>query len=465
MAFTLLSDLKAGRCSNTAEVRLLRVWEARNINKGMELMSLEMLLIDENSTVVHGTVSALLQLRFRQRMTEGSVYTLSGFDVTRSSPKYRLSDAPVAIRFNDGTEFEKLATTSRTIPTEHFRFRPYDQILGLANTGRQLPDVMGELSEIRSTITDRIPGAQRVMLNLRLGSDTTVCVSIFDSLALAFHSKLDVYGKEPRIVVVTAVNPKLVSGKLAGGTDQSGSSSKVVHAQKIEPMTVSELNQFIFTADPQIIEFLCTAKVTEIQLDEGWCYIGCSTCSKKLIREETSFTCVPCNETNAVAKLKYRVILSVSDDTGAAAFLGFDEEIASLTHVLASDAAHIVGIGTNAQVDIDLPRSLANLVGSTYTFQLRLKDFNFGPNHRSFTISRIFPARDLAPKPTFSDGGEDTDQSIPQSVATGLDVGAGIVNNGADQLTEADGARMVHEAAASGEDAGEATARKKARVE
>ncbi|XP_033134433.1 uncharacterized protein LOC117127840 [Brassica rapa] len=214
MAFTLLSDLKAGRCSNTAEVRLLRVWEARNINKGMELMSLDMLLIDENSTVVHGTVSALLQLRFRPRMTEGSVYTLSGFDVTRSSPKYRLSDAPVAIRFNDGTEFEKLATTSRTIPTEHFRFRPYDQILGLANTGRQLPDVMGELSAIRSTITDRIPGAQRVMLNLRLESDTTVCVSIFDSLALAFHSKLDVYGKEPRIVVVTAVNPKLVSGKL-----------------------------------------------------------------------------------------------------------------------------------------------------------------------------------------------------------------------------------------------------------
>lgn len=42
-----------------------------------------------------------------------------------------------------------------------------------------------------------------------------MCVSIFDSLALAFHSKLDVYGKEPRIVVVTAVNPKLVSGKLA----------------------------------------------------------------------------------------------------------------------------------------------------------------------------------------------------------------------------------------------------------
>ncbi|CAN6972484.1 unnamed protein product, partial [Brassica rapa subsp. trilocularis] len=69
------------------------------------------------------------------------------------------------------------------------------------------------------------------------------------------------------------------------GTDQGGSSSKVVHAQKIEPLTVAELNKFVISGDPQIIEFLCMAKVTEIQLSEGWCYIGCSGCSKKLTRE------------------------------------------------------------------------------------------------------------------------------------------------------------------------------------
>ena len=51
--YTLLADLRAGRCSNTAEVCLLRFWEAKNINKGKELMSVDMLLIDENvSTIV-----------------------------------------------------------------------------------------------------------------------------------------------------------------------------------------------------------------------------------------------------------------------------------------------------------------------------------------------------------------------------------------------------------------------------
>ncbi|KAF3551203.1 hypothetical protein DY000_02003366 [Brassica cretica] len=156
---------------------------------------------------------------------------------------------------------------------------------------------------------------------------------MFDSMALAFHSKFESYGKEPKIVLATSVNPKIVGDNdyspdvfvdkpeylscgegyfvvndviallpqmknnslvseptknyerrgvwpslysttvitsLRGhGADQKASSSKVVHAQKIEPLTAAELNQFIVTADTQIIEFLCTATVTGIQHDDG----------------------------------------------------------------------------------------------------------------------------------------------------------------------------------------------------
>ncbi|XP_048608945.1 uncharacterized protein LOC125584482 [Brassica napus] len=140
-SYTLLANLRAGRCSNTAEVRLLRFWEARNINKGGELMSIEMLLIDEADTMVQGCVPAVHQRKFRERLTERSVYTLSRFDVTRSNPKFKLTDGPDSILFNEGTDFEKLAATARTIPTEHFRFRPHGQILELANTSRQLPGI------------------------------------------------------------------------------------------------------------------------------------------------------------------------------------------------------------------------------------------------------------------------------------------------------------------------------------
>ncbi|KAH0870215.1 hypothetical protein HID58_077237 [Brassica napus] len=169
--------------SNVAEeVQLLRFWEARNLRKGGELMSVDMLFVDENVSLffmnlfyinlTQGTVSANHQLRFRERLSKGSLYTLTGFDVVMAS--------------------------ARPIPTELFRFMAYN--------------VIGELNAIQSTITDRLPGAQCVMLTLRLRSGENVCVSMFDSLALAFHTKLDSYGREPRVVIATSVNPKIVGG-------------------------------------------------------------------------------------------------------------------------------------------------------------------------------------------------------------------------------------------------------------
>ncbi|KAH0891212.1 hypothetical protein HID58_053641, partial [Brassica napus] len=372
-SYTLLANLRAGRCSNTAEVRLLRFWEARNINKGGELMSIEMLLIDEADTMVQGCVPAVHQRKFRERLTERSVYTLSRFDVTRSNPKFKLTDGPDSILFNEGTDFEKLAATARTIPTEHFRFRPHGQILELANTSRQLPDVIGEVRAIRSTITDRLPGAQRVMLTLRV-ERYFVCYCICLLLSFTLSTLSD----------------------------------------NIEPLTIAELNEFVLSAEPQIIEFLCTAKVIGIQLDDGWCYIGCSLCSKKLIREETSFNCPSCNETNA-----YRVVFSVSDPTGTSSFLGFDKEVAKLTNVLASEAAQIVGIGISAHVDTELPRTLTVIVGNTYTFQLKLTDFNFTANHQTFTISRMFAAPEIAPTPSFAEAEEVPQPAVSQTVTRG----------------------------------------------
>ncbi|WZY85404.1 hypothetical protein YC2023_031788 [Brassica napus] len=99
---------------------------------------------------------------------------------------------------------------------------------------------------------------------------------------------------------------------------------------------------------------------------------------------------------------RYRVVFSVSDPTGTSSFLRFDKEVAKLTNVLASEAAQIMGIGISAHVDTELPRTLAGIVGNTYTFQLKLTDFNFTANHQTFTISRMFAAPEIAPTPSFA---------------------------------------------------------------
>ncbi|CAF1750352.1 unnamed protein product [Brassica oleracea var. botrytis] len=202
------------------------------------------------STPVQGSVSANRLLRFRQRFSELCVH---------------------------------LIDSDKVIPTELFRFRPYDELRALANTNKQLPDIIGELNAIRSTINDRLPGAKCIMLTLRLDSAVNVCVSMFDSLAIAFHDKFESYGSGSR------------------------------------PASV---------------------------------FIQDETCPR-----DSSFTCVSCNESNAEAALRYRVTLSVSDDTDTTSFLAFDMEMAKLTNIQASEAAQIV-------VDTELPRSLAEIEGA-----------------------------------------------------------------------------------------------------
>uniref|UniRef100_M4F5C1 Uncharacterized protein n=1 Tax=Brassica campestris TaxID=3711 RepID=M4F5C1_BRACM len=427
-SYVLLANLRAGRCSNTAEVRLLRFWEARNVRKDGELMSLDMLLLDEQSTLIHGSINSSRVDTFRSRLSEGSVYSLSGFDVARANPKYRLSDSPVSIRFNDGTFFEPKTDSDKDIPTELFRFRSHEQFLALANTNRELPDIVGGVSSVRSTITDGLRGPQRVMVTLRLEGDVNVCVSMFDDRAVTFQTKFDEHVSKPRVILFTSINPKVVGGKLflnatsgthfyfdretsAGkehyeklvgdGANSSSSKSKVVSAQKIEPLTVAELNQYVLAADPQDIEFLCKAEVTSLQSDKGWCYIGCSKSAKKLQRDETSFTCLSCDRENATGVLRYRVEFSVADHTDEAVFVAFDTEIAKLTNIQASEAAHIFGAGVNARVDSDFPPFLNEVVGKTFTFQLKLGQFNFTSKHQSFTVSRIISEHERAPLPAF----------------------------------------------------------------
>ncbi|KAL0663886.1 hypothetical protein Bca4012_100723 [Brassica carinata] len=112
----------------------------------------------------------------------------------------------------------------------------------------------------------------------------------FDDLTFAFHNKLESYGSEPKVVLVTSINPKVVGGRLfVNGTfpkpistvtlrqlsvkdsmkskyllqiqvvwgwfNQPASTSKLVHAQKIEPLTLSELNQYVLTSASQTFTF------------------------------------------------------------------------------------------------------------------------------------------------------------------------------------------------------------------
>ncbi|CAN7044265.1 unnamed protein product [Brassica rapa subsp. trilocularis] len=121
------------------------------------------------------------------------------------------------------------------------------------------------------------------------------------------------------------------------GTDHTTSSSKLVHAQKVEPLTVAELNQYVIIADPQQDEVCVILAAPDVQRNFFERYLPSHV-----------------SHTYPFPYNRYRVILTVSDATDTAAFLGFDMEVAKLRNIQASEAAQIpevVATGSDAKVD------------------------------------------------------------------------------------------------------------------
>ncbi|KAF3577673.1 hypothetical protein DY000_02034366 [Brassica cretica] len=88
---------------------------------------------------MQATINANRLSTFRERLSAGTMYSISGFDVARCAQKFKLTDSSLMIRFNDSTEFDVLTDPVSPLPEERFRFRNQTELVGLANTNNQLP--------------------------------------------------------------------------------------------------------------------------------------------------------------------------------------------------------------------------------------------------------------------------------------------------------------------------------------
>ncbi|KAH0858964.1 hypothetical protein HID58_087225 [Brassica napus] len=129
------------------------------------------------ATLIHATVNVHHLTTFRHRLTAGSMFSVSRFDVTECNQNFMLSDSPLAIRFSDSTAMDEMTEPVNPIPEERFRFCNHSELLGLANTNTHLPDITGEICAIHILFSPW----QYVYVTL----------SLFDSQSVAFRNKIE----------------------------------------------------------------------------------------------------------------------------------------------------------------------------------------------------------------------------------------------------------------------------------
>ncbi|MCD9559146.1 hypothetical protein HAX54_016965 [Datura stramonium] len=95
MTYSLLSELDTNRDDWTVMVRVYRTWEFINFKRSHQLISLDLILMDEKKTLMHTVIWKNQVNRFRDKFSEGSVIIIRNFKVTDSTGEYR----PVSSNF------------------------------------------------------------------------------------------------------------------------------------------------------------------------------------------------------------------------------------------------------------------------------------------------------------------------------------------------------------------------------
>uniref|UniRef100_A0A453C8R3 Replication protein A 70 kDa DNA-binding subunit B/D first OB fold domain-containing protein n=1 Tax=Aegilops tauschii subsp. strangulata TaxID=200361 RepID=A0A453C8R3_AEGTS len=106
MAYDMLDAINNGKDSWKVKVRVIRLWDAINLNNN-ELISLDMILLDEHGTMIHAKVIKHMVNKFRPLIQEGLVYMIANFKVT-SAMNFRPVEGDKIINFLHTTKIQEI---------------------------------------------------------------------------------------------------------------------------------------------------------------------------------------------------------------------------------------------------------------------------------------------------------------------------------------------------------------------
>nr|VDC61005.1 unnamed protein product [Brassica rapa] len=385
-------------------------------------MGITILLLDELDSVIHGFIPANRANHYRSSLKTGSIVRLDRFDVARVGHTYKITEHQYVIRFIPSTRVVEVQTDAPVIKMDKFMVRRYEQLQVLANTSLELPDVVGEIKSVQGSDLKNQTARSRVVVRLLIEPNMTVFMSLWDEAASAFRGLLKAGDKSQSVMLVTTVNPKLFGGNLYLNSTQGTrfffdtSISEIAEfvssigatppqdytcvdtlerVKKKELVSIGDLNTFISNSNEQVTQeadFLCKAQIIGVIQENGWFFVSCTGCHKKLEKRGTSLDCSRCATSDVTGVVRFRVELAVDDGKDSTTFVVFDKEMNKLTKqeaaVLALDEVSNGG-------EEYLPSCLEELSGKEFVFQIRVTPFNFTPNHRTFTVATISEASEV----------------------------------------------------------------------
>ncbi|CDY22117.1 BnaA09g01460D [Brassica napus] len=437
------NDISPGLSESQLRFRVIHFWEAKNI-ANRTLIGIELLLIDEQGTVMQGFISSSRAPTYLPHLKAGAIYTLQNFLAATSKEIYRVADQNL-----------------NTFILERLSHR------GLRG---DLYDVVGHLRLVNGqSLIDRpvldeaeVISTRRILVHLQSKDEPVMKLYLWDQAAKDFYKKFTSSEDTPTVLLVTTVNPKVIAGNLALSSMASsrvfidkdiqptidyfswlGSNPEIakrVNADEVtrsETMTIGQIYAYIKQENAKEASFDCIATIDDVKRDSAWYYIGCSGCQTKATRGPSSLMCAKCGKTNVSGVAKYLAKISVYDKNDQAVFVLLGDAGSELT---GKNAAELVNNYFEANQDLGaghqmpVPQALLDTIGQTHKFRVKVSKLNLTGKIQAITVTKIVSSEVLPPVPTPTEIPHDVEDEVALPSAIVID-GSGFKADDADGST------------------------------
>ncbi|XP_048604711.1 uncharacterized protein LOC106383393 [Brassica napus] len=349
------------------------------------LIGLEMLLIDEEGTVIQGFIPPSRIGTYLRHMIPGSTYRLNNFFGSKTKKVYRVADPDVTIAFSWNSVLSVLKDSSIWFPEDRFRFHGYEQFEAACDLRGDLYDYIGHISLVNeqtlneSLVLDEVEIAsmRRILVHVQ----THECfISVIPIIFTGFFD-MDVQPTteylawlESNSEVANRVNVEIVT--------------------KAETATIGELFSYMKQEEAKVAWFECTATIDDVVRDSAWYYIACGGCKTKATKGPTTLMCKKCGKAEITGAAEYLTKLYVYDNNDYASFVVLGDAGHELTGKKASGLVESYYEANEGAVDghvVMVPQAMIDTIGQTRTFVIKISNHNLEGKTQALTVTKVLP--------------------------------------------------------------------------
>ncbi|KAG2264124.1 hypothetical protein Bca52824_071203 [Brassica carinata] len=422
-------DVKYGPHEGELRFRLIHFWESRNVETKV-LFGLEMLLIDQEATVIQGFIPSGRIDTYLPHMKSGGIYRLNTFFGSNNKTLYRVAEPRFTITFSSTSVLSELEDSAVSFPEDRFRFHGYEEFDAACDLRGDLYDFVGHIKLVNGQVlSDRlvlddakIASSRQVLLHVQTHDGPVMKMYLWDQAASDFREKFKASGGTARVILVTTLNPKRFGGALAISsmtpsrvfldTDVQATREYLTWMNtnlavanrvdadivtKTETVTIGDLLSYMKQEDAKVAWFECIATISDVVHGSSWYYIGCGGCHTKATKGPTTLMCKKCGKTDIVGVAQYLAKISVYDHDDEASFVLLGDAGRELSGKKASDLVESYfeaneSLGGDHLVPV--PQALIDTIGETRRFIVKVSTHNLTGKTRALTVTKVLPLED-----------------------------------------------------------------------